>query len=987
MTPERWQQIEQLYHAALERAAVERTAFLAEACAGDEALRAEIEALLAANADAGSFMAAPALELEARRTAAAADLGSGQQLGHYRVLAKIGAGGMGEVYLARDLKLDRKVALKVLPAAFTADAERLQRFVREAKAVSALNHPNIITIYEISESVTPTQTGTTHFIATEFIEGVTLRARLAKGRLPLREALEIVQQIARALEAAHRAGIVHRDIKPENIMLRPDGLIKVLDFGLARVTEHHFEEVDTQATTAVRLKTEPGIVLGTVYYMSPEQARGLEVDARSDVFSLGIVLYEMVTGQRPFQGATLTDVLVSIVDKAPPPLKAHVPEAPEELQQIVNRALEKDCEQRYATVSECGTDLEWLKHSLVRQGSSPTLRLPASASARNSAAALALSAGSAAAEKSVALRGWRASRAVGALLGALALLTALGFGLYRWLAPVGEEAAFQNMAFSKLTLTGNVYAYRPAISPAGQYVAYVIQEGKEQSLWMSDVKLGSQIQKVPLARVVYRGLTFSREGDLLFYVVSDELGKPVLYQLSVLGGKPQKVLSGISSSPITFSPAGDRFAFINEQNDSLLSAQRNGSDHRLLLKHGQDEVLIYPAWSPEGQIIICGAASRKSRASRLLAINAETGVAQPVVSPPWLDVLGVSWLPDGSALILNAVDPESRLPQIWQLSYPGGQARRITNDLNHYFGASLAADGGKLVCLRRERIVNLWLAPDGDAKRARQLTSGASREDGVQGLAWLPDGKIVYSSAITGTTNLWLMDVANNDNQPLTAQASSNYAPAVAPDGRTIVFVSERTGSPTLWRMEPDGSNQRPLADLTGEAFRPTFSPDGQWVIFEWRPKVGASTTLWRLSLAGGSPMQLTTEDSIKAVVASDGKLIAFSYGSRTPTSPAKLALLPLSGGAPIKTLKLPAIASSPVFKWTRNGGGLSYLDSQDKHGNLWGQPLNGGPARQLTDFKTGQTFYFDWSRDGKQLACSRGTETVDVILISNIRK
>ncbi len=1001
MSPERWQQVESLYHDAQERPAPARAAWLAQACAGDEALRDEVEKLLTADESASGFMDAPAWEAEARKLAMEIPLNSleGQQFSHYKILSKLGAGGMGEVYLARDQALERQVAIKVLPAAFTRDAERVQRFVREAKAASALNHPNIITIHEIGVAEN------THFIAMEFIGGVTLRQRLAAGRLELRETLAIVRQMAAALDTAHQAGIIHRDLKPENVMLRPDGLVKVLDFGLARVSESRSGSDDPTLPIGAPRRalaesmTNPGAVMGTPRYMSPEQARGLKVDARTDVFSLGVVFYEMVTGVSPFPGATTAEVFAALLEKEPPPLRQFTPDAPARLEEIISRVLVKERDQRYATIRVFMAELEqvgllsvsdserWFasagENDTARDGKetkpplpSDTLQHPSrpvSHSASNSASSLS---GGLPVRRSSRFR-W--------LLAALLLAGALGLGWYGWRAPTRDETAFQNMAFRKLTLTGNVHSQTPAISPTGQYVAYVIREGEQQSLWMSDVNLGSQIEKVPLARVTYRGLTFARASDLLFYMVRDEQGTQVLYQLSVLGGKPQKVLAGVSPYPITFSPAGDRFAFINDQN-SLLLARRDGSDQRLLLTHGKDEFLTSPAWSPDGQLIICGAASSKSRASRLLAVNAETGAAQPVASPPWLDILEVSWLPDGSALILNAVDAESRLPQIWQLGYPDGKARRITNDLNNYIGASLAADGGKLACIRRERIINLWVAPGGDANRARQLTSGAGREDGFQGLAWLPDGKIVYSSAAGGATNLWLMDAADNDNQPLTT-TGSNTSPAVAPDGRTIVFVSSRTGNNTLWRMEPDGSNQRPLTDLTGDVAGPAFSPDGQWVIFEWRLKVDSPTTLWKVPLAGGSPVQLTTENSFRPVVAPDGGLIAFRYGSRTPTSPARLALLPLAEDAPLKTLELPAVLNSPVFKWTRDGRGLSYLNSQDQQNNLWSQPLNGGSAKQLTDFKTGQTFYFDWSHDGKQLACSRGTVTADVILISNFRQ
>src|SRR6266566_5415233 len=288
------------------------------------------------------------------------ELSPGFNLSHYRIVSKIGAGGMGEVYLAQDTKLDRRVALKILPADVAAHQDRMKRFVQEAKTASALNHPNIITIYEIE------QIDSVHFIATEFIDGETLRERVRKASMKLREVLDVAAQIASALSAAHSAGIVHRDVKPENIMLRADGIVKVLDFGLAKLTERlQPESVDAEAATKALVQTEPGIVLGTIAYMSPEQARGLAVDARTDIFSLGVVIYELVAGQAPFGGATKSDLIVALLEREPPPLARFTPEAPAELERIVMKALTKDPDERFQTVRDLLIDLRGLKQKLV----------------------------------------------------------------------------------------------------------------------------------------------------------------------------------------------------------------------------------------------------------------------------------------------------------------------------------------------------------------------------------------------------------------------------------------------------------------------------------------------------------------------------------------------------------------------------------------------------------------------------------------------
>src|SRR5262245_51890314 len=359
MRPERWRQIERLYHAALEREASRRADFLAETCMGDEALRLKVESLLAYEEQAKDFIETPAYVFGAELFAETTDeTVIGERLGPYRILSPIGAGGMGEVYLAQDTRLGRRVALKLLPARFTTDTDRVRRFAWEARAASALNHPNIITIYDIGNI------SGAHFIATEFIEGQTLRQRMATGGLTFLTSVELAIQIASALDSAHEAGIIHRDIKPENVMVRPDGLVKVLDFGLAKLTERQTNTIDRQASTDVGTETEAGAVMGTARYMSPEQARGLKVDARTDIFSLGVTLYEMVAGHAPFTGPSACDVIAALLEHEPVPLTRHSPEAPAELERIVSKALRKDREERYQTTNDLLVELKGLKREL-----------------------------------------------------------------------------------------------------------------------------------------------------------------------------------------------------------------------------------------------------------------------------------------------------------------------------------------------------------------------------------------------------------------------------------------------------------------------------------------------------------------------------------------------------------------------------------------------------------------------------------------------
>jgi eukaryotic-like serine/threonine-protein kinase len=381
LNPERWQRIKQVFGDVLQLEPAERTGFLAQACASDTELREEVERLLSSYQS--EFMAEPAIGAFAEvfaggRQQPKAD----QRIGRYRIVKRLGAGGMGEVYLAHDAELERDVALKILAGDVAADLQRMQRFIQEAKTASALNHPNIITIYEVGQAEGQ------RFIATEYIQGDTLRQRMQRESLSLRESCEVAVQVATALAAAHQTRVVHRDIKPENIMLRPDGLVKVLDFGLAKLTERGSAAAasDPDAATRLQINTVPGLVMGTVNYMSPEQARGKEVDARTDIWSWGVVLYEMLTGHLPFGGETISDVIAAILRSEPAPLTSYVSDMPLELQRITRKALRKERDERYQTIQDLLVDLKSLQRELDIQsafGRSPSLNEVAAAAAGN----------------------------------------------------------------------------------------------------------------------------------------------------------------------------------------------------------------------------------------------------------------------------------------------------------------------------------------------------------------------------------------------------------------------------------------------------------------------------------------------------------------------------------------------------------------------------------------------------------------------------
>ena len=492
MSPERWQQINQLFYDALARTPPARADFLAQACGADEELRREVLTLLVADAKPEALLEQPldavAAELwsDLPSTAPPPAALSGTQLGIYQIIHELGRGGIGEVYLAQDQKLSRRVALKLLPTRFTHDPERLHRFRQEARAASALNHPNIVTIFDIGE-----QDGR-HFMAPEFVEGQTLRAALKSARLSATQALDIAIQVASALAAAHQAGIIHRDIKPENLMLRPDGYVKVLDFGLAKLTEPHSanqgedsrSEIETRASDLpASFETRTGMVLGTVDYMSPEQARGQRVDARSDIFSLGVVLYEMLTGARPFAGKTRNHVLVAILDQEPPLLAQHWPAAPAALQNIVSQPLRKDRNDRSQSAKELLAELKQLKDELAVEAQLERVRASGKLRTEGEGApAPAITTDAETERKTTGALSLLSElkqpklRRVLLLVVALVLLVAGGAGLIKWFGTDVHKQPFAREQITRFSVQGTLEG--GVISPDGKFIVYVINSGE-----------------------------------------------------------------------------------------------------------------------------------------------------------------------------------------------------------------------------------------------------------------------------------------------------------------------------------------------------------------------------------------------------------------------------------------------------------------------------------------------------------------------------
>jgi serine/threonine protein kinase len=997
MTSERWEHIDKLFHATLECAPEERASFLSQACRGDDDLRNEVESLLRAHEQDATFLDIPAYELAADfLTDALGGLLPGQQIGPYKILAALATGGMGEVYLAQDSRLGRKVALKLLPPDFARDQHRVRRFAQEARAASALSHPNVCVIHEVGK----TSDGR-HFIAMEYIDGITLRERIAHGPLSLNLTLAMAEQIAAALSAAHVAGVIHRDIKPENIMLRKDGYVKVLDFGLAKLNESQPNAPDLkEAPTMAHFHTEPGTQMGTVRYMSPEHLRERPVDERADIWSFGVVLYEMVTGSTPFEARSRAEIIALILKKQPPEL-SFSENVPREFQQIVAKALSKDRGHRYPSVDDLAADLKKLRRQIEGETTSEPLAEPLVVGKHGVSKS---SLESVTRNQRRLTPAWSTDRLSSALtyvshtaeqiltgikhhpgttiFAGLAAVAVIFFALNsRWLRPQPRTSApFQSIKMTPLTNSGQSVC--AAISPDGKSFAHVEKKDGKQELLMTNIANSGNSVVVSPSDLKYRGITFSRDASYLYFTTGEMTEAGVLYQVSLPGGAPRKIKEGVDSA-ITFSPTGDRFAFVRLNRSSaeyfLMIANIDGTGERPIAtrRDGNRLSLGGPAWSPDGQTIVCGAGWWDTGYHMdLIEAGVDDGHEKAISGQRWFSILQVAWLEDKSGLVISAQEQPTSPTQLWGISYPLGKTVRITTDAADYSSVSMPRDSNRIVSVARNNHLQIWIAPDGDAARAKAITSRV----GVwgYGLSWTTNGKIVFSSKAGSNLNILLIDDDGSNPTQLTVNAGDNYSPAISSDGRYILFASNRTGNFNIWRMNAsDGSDPKQLTFSDGN-FYPSCSTDSQWVYYDNQSK--ATLTLWKVPIEGGGPAQLTDKYSRMPVVSPDNQFIACRYYIEPGHQ--GIAIIPAGGGSPVRLLSIPIVEWQRV-QWTPDGTSLTYIDAVNGVSNIWRYDLTSGTKKQLTDFKTDQIFAYSWSRDFKQLACERGTTVSDATIIN----
>jgi len=760
-------------------------------------------------------------------------------------------------------------------------------------------------------------------------------------------------------------------------------------------------------------------VMGTASYMSPEQARGHPVDARTDIFSLGVVLYEMVAGRVPFEAKTTSDVIAAILEKQPPPLARYEPDAPSQIQWIVTKALRKDRDERYQTIKEMLSDLRDFKQELdiqLRIESSAAPDEPGSAVDRNkSGQRVARTTNETAQTGEVTMRTTSSAEIIlseikrhktgvaMALTALIVIIAGLVFALYKFLG-ANKPATVHAPKFTALTSGGKVGDYLidgdVSISPDGKYVTYGVFDDKFQmSLWVKQVSTNSQVQIVPPANVAFEGTTFSRDSEFVYYITQDRINrfKSGLYRVPVIGGTSTLVMDDVWSPP-GFSPDGKQFATIRNlfgYEHALMIANTDGSGEPSVLTtiklpdYFADETA--PSWSPDGKLIACAMKTKtRQETATVVGVSVENGKLTRLTSEDWGDISRVLWLEDGSGLIFNApMGVNVTGTQIWFLSYPEGKSRRITNDPNGYGGSSLGvtADSGTIATIQVRESSRVWvMAPNEDESRAKPVTPGG-RTDGVDGLSWMPDGRIVYSTRAGDNSDLWMVNADGAGRRQLTADAYWEYDAVASPDGRYIVFMSERTGNLNMWRIDADGNNPKQLTEGSAVDGHLTFSPDGQWVVFN---RAGDKPTIWKVGINGGVPVQLTDQSAAYPVVSPDGKLIAYGGVEKQPGNQPRqrLYIIPFDGGSPVKAIDLQSSIriSRGGLQWTADGRAICFVASRTGLPNLWAQPIEGGPAKQLTNFKSDYISRYALSRDGKQIAVSRGSDTKDIVLIKDFR-
>jgi Tol biopolymer transport system component/predicted Ser/Thr protein kinase len=855
MTPERWQQIDKLLGQALEQEPERRAAFLDQACAGDEELHREVASLLQAHGQAGSRLSSPAFELAGRQSADSQQTLMGQRLGHYQILFRLGEGGMGIVYKARDQHLDRFVAIKVLPPELVADPDRKRRFVQEAKAASALNHPNIITIHDIASD------NGRDFIVMEYVEGKTLGELIPRRGMKLEEALKVAIQLADALAKAHAAGIIHRDLKPGNIMLTEESLVKILDFGLAKLAENPLP--GGEPTRTAQSWTAEGMIVGTASYMSPEQAAGKPVDARSDIFSFGSVLYEMVTGQRAFQGDSTMSIVSAVLREEPKPAGEVVSGIPPQLESILQRCLRKDPERRFQHMDDVKVFLE----EVLEKAASEKPQEVNEAAARKP----------------------RQRVLMGGLLACLAALF-----LAVWLWHTLRPSDLPPMTTVPLT-TYPGHERSPSFSPDGNQVAFS-WNGEKQDNFDIYVKLIGAEDPLRLTHDAAEDSSpaWSPDGRWIAFLRDLGEGRASILLIPPVGG-PEKRVHELYKPwmgwgfPLTWSPEGDSLVIVDRESDSkfyglFVLSLESGEKCRLTSPPVSIRGDFSPAFSPDGRdIAFVRAVDWESVDLYLLPVD--KGL-RPMGEPERLTIgqpriSNHAWVKDGREIIFSdfAVGTFD-LGHLWRVAATGsGKPQRLVVGENG-FGLSMSQQRHRLVYSREVADVNIWRLglSDQQEKTAKQerfiFSTQADTNPQIS-----PDGKkVVFSSNRAGTMQIWTCDYEGTNPERLTSFGKGQSAsPRWSPDSAWVSFDSNKDGQWDVYVVDAQGGNLRRLTSHPAEDANPSWSRDGKWIYFN--SNRSGSYQVWKIPSSGGEATQFTQQGGFLALESPDGKFVYYMKG------------------------------------------------------------------------------------------------------------
>lgn len=854
MNPERWRRVEEVYYDVLASPVQQRLAVLEQSCSGDLELQREVESLLAARERDEDFLSPDRLLGHIKQLGShPAATSKGSRLGDFEIVELIGAGAMGEVYRARDMRLGRDVALKILPPHLTHDAGRVARFQLEAKAASALNHPNIITIYAIGEAQG------VWFIAAELIEGMNLRDRMSLGKAPVREVAAIGVQCAAALARAHQAGVVHRDIKPENIMLRPDGVAKVVDFGLARMVEAR-PETNPQAT-------QTGSIMGTPRYMSPEQARGRRPDARADIFSLGAVLYEMAAGRPAFPGATTAEVFAALLG-AEPELAEAGP-----LGGVIARAIAKDPEARYQTMEEFASALRNFDTAEAKRGASRRILRP------------------------------RIRMRAGVIAAAILLAAVLSIAGYKSMTRDAPGSA--PLKVVPLATFAGPKGY-PALSPDGARIAFSWQPPGSgvAHIYVQPAGEGDPIQLTSGA-ITDLSPSWSPDGRTIAFcrqTTGEQIDGPnEIYLVPANGGKERKVAVGWRG--VSWSADGKTLALTRVPNDAKAPAQQTGGVFLLTLENGQSRELTpgnrdsFPLFSPDGKWVEFKRLFSGSPA-QVFVIPVEGGSPKQLTFDPLQPIRAAAWTSDSREIVFASLRSGSD-GSLWRVAIRGGAPRPVSATLRDASDPSISRQGR--LAYREEWIdSNLYLRAAGEVRDGVPVAFGdsvsvaaSSREE--HSPAFSPDGeRIAFVSERSGSLEIWVARRDGSQAVALTSLGAQNTgSPRWSPDGRRILFDSWASGASAIYVVDSAGGSPRALTKGPLGSWMPDWSPDGQWIYFS-RGLSGPSD-IWKMPVDGGDATQVTHSGAVESRPSPDGKLVY--YSKPAPGGGRSLWSVPVDGG------------------------------------------------------------------------------------------